>query len=123
MRLMRTSEITKRPVVTMAGEDVAQVKDIVYAAGGGRIGGFTLAGRGLFSGPLKEALSWEAVSALGADAVIAVSKGMRGDILSCYPAIDPDRVRVIYNGIDADEYRPDPGTDVLERYGIDPRRP
>jgi uncharacterized protein YrrD len=70
MRLMRTSEITKRPVVTMAGEDVAQVKDIVYAAGGGRIGGFTLAGRGLFSGPLKEALSWEAVSALGADAVM-----------------------------------------------------
>jgi uncharacterized protein YrrD len=70
MRLMRTSEITKRPVVTMAGEDVAQVKDIVYAAGGGRIGGFTLAGRGLFSGPLKQALSWEAVSALGADAVM-----------------------------------------------------
>jgi uncharacterized protein YrrD len=70
MRLMRTSEITKRPVVTMAGEDVAQVKDIVYAAGGGRIGGFTLAGRGLFSGPLKKALAWEAVSALGADAVM-----------------------------------------------------
>jgi sporulation protein YlmC with PRC-barrel domain len=70
MRLMRTSEITKRPVVTMAGDDVAQIKDIVYAAGGGRIGGFTLAGRGLFSGPLKEGLSWESVSALGADAVM-----------------------------------------------------
>ena len=70
MRLMRTSEITKRPVVTMAGDDVAQIKDVVYAAGGGRIGGFTLAGRGLFSGPLKEGLSWESVSALGADAVM-----------------------------------------------------
>jgi alpha-maltose-1-phosphate synthase len=59
----------------------------------------------------------------GADAVIAVSKGMRRDILACYPAIDPARVRVIYNGIDADEYRPDPSTDVLERFGIDPARP
>lgn len=43
---MRTSEATKRPVVTLAGEDVAQVKDVVYAAGGGAVGGFTLAGRG-----------------------------------------------------------------------------
>ncbi|MEA2293099.1 MAG: alpha-maltose-phosphate synthase [Solirubrobacteraceae bacterium] len=68
--------------------------------------------------------SWcERVSLEAADAVIAVSKGMRRDILACYPAIDPDRVRVIYNGIDANEYRPDPGTDVLERYGIDPERP
>ena len=58
-----------------------------------------------------------------ADAVIAVSQGMREDILACYPAADPKRVRVIYNGIDSDEYSPDPGTDVLERLGVDPRRP
>jgi uncharacterized protein YrrD len=70
MRLMRTSEIIKRPVVTYAGEDVAQIKDVVYAAGGGSVGGFTLAGRGLFSGPLKEALPWSEVAALGADAVM-----------------------------------------------------
>jgi uncharacterized protein YrrD len=70
MRLMRTSEITKRPVVTMAGEDVAQIKDVIYAAGGGTVGGFTLAGRGLFSGPLKESLAWSEVAALGADAVM-----------------------------------------------------
>jgi uncharacterized protein YrrD len=70
MRLMRTSEITKRPVVTMAGEDVAQIKDIVYAAGGGTVGGFTLAGRGLFAGPLKEGLAWGSVAGLGADAVM-----------------------------------------------------
>jgi alpha-maltose-1-phosphate synthase len=68
--------------------------------------------------------SWcEKVSLEGADAVIAVSKGSREDILACYPAIDPDRVRVIYNGIDAREYTPDPGTDVLEKHGIDPDRP
>jgi starch synthase len=68
--------------------------------------------------------SWcERVGLEGADAVIAVSEGMRRDILASYPAIDADRVRVIYNGIDADEDRPDPGTDVLERHGVDPARP
>ena len=58
-----------------------------------------------------------------ADAVIAVSSGMRADILAAYPAIDPDRVRVVHNGIDTDEYRPDPGTGVLERLGINPAAP
>ncbi|UZJ25135.1 PRC-barrel domain-containing protein [Rhodococcus antarcticus] len=75
-RLMRTSEITKRPVVTMAGEDVAQVKDVVYAAGGGAVGGFTLAGRGLFSGPLKQSLAWSAVTALGSDAVMIADESV-----------------------------------------------
>jgi starch synthase len=59
----------------------------------------------------------------GADAVIAVSQGMRRDVLECYPALAPDRVRVIYNGVDADEYSPDPNTDVLERLGVDPSEP
>jgi len=54
-----------------------------------------------------------------ADRVIAVSKGMRGDVLAAYPAIEPERVEVVLNGIDADEYRPDLGTDVLERRGVD----
>jgi starch synthase len=58
-----------------------------------------------------------------ADAVIAVSKGTRGDILRVYPGIDPERVHVIYNGIDTAEYKPDPNTDVLERFGIDPGKP
>jgi starch synthase len=65
----------------------------------------------------------ERVSLEAADGVIAVSQGMRRDVLACYPAIDPERVRVIYNGIDTDEYRPDLGTDVLERHGVDPDRP
>jgi len=59
----------------------------------------------------------------GADAVIAVSEGMRRDVLAAYPAVDPDRVHVIYNGIDAEEYSPDPGTEVLERHGVDPETP
>ncbi|MGI8697508.1 MAG: PRC-barrel domain-containing protein [Mycobacteriales bacterium] len=75
-RLMRTSEIAKRPVVTMDGEDVAQIRDIIYSAGGGSVGGFTLAGRGLFSGPSKQALAWSSVAALGADAVMIRNEDM-----------------------------------------------
>jgi starch synthase len=68
--------------------------------------------------------SWcERSALLSADAVIAVSAGMRDDVLRCYEDIDPDRVSVIHNGIDTDAYAPDPSTDVLERHGIDPSRP
>lgn len=72
--LLRSSEIAKRPVVTFAGEDIAQVKDLIYSAGGGEIGGFTLAGRGLFAGPLKTSLPWSAVAGLGGDAVMVESE-------------------------------------------------
>ena len=58
-----------------------------------------------------------------ADAIVAVSQAHLREILACYPAVDPTRASVIYNGIDADEYKPDRGTDVLERHGIDPARP
>jgi alpha-maltose-1-phosphate synthase len=58
-----------------------------------------------------------------ADAVIAVSREQSRDLLACYPAIDPGRVRVIYNGIDSEQYRPVAATDVLLRHGIDPDRP
>ena len=68
--------------------------------------------------------SWCERTALeSAAAVIAVSEGMRADLLGCYPAVPADRVRVIRNGIDTREYAPDSGTDVLERYGADPGRP
>ena len=59
----------------------------------------------------------------GADAVIAVSENSKHDILACYPSIDESRVHVVYNGIDTEEYSPDPRTDVLERFGVDPDRP
>jgi glycogen synthase len=57
-----------------------------------------------------------------ADAVVAVSNGTRGDVLRLFD-LDPARVHVIHNGIDADFYRPDPATDALERHGIDPSVP
>src|SRR3954468_22237 len=58
-----------------------------------------------------------------ADAIVAVSGGMRRDVLAAYPAVPPERVHVIHNGIDTTLYRPDPGTDALERIGVDPDRP
>ena len=68
--------------------------------------------------------SWcERTAATSAAAVVAVSDGMRADIMTAYPEISPERIRVIRNGIDATEYRPDPRTDVLDRYGIDTSRP
>jgi alpha-maltose-1-phosphate synthase len=68
--------------------------------------------------------SWcERTAVEAAAAVIAVSSGMRDDVLAVYPAVPADRVRVIHNGIDTSEYRPDPATDVLDRHGVDPGRP
>ncbi len=68
--------------------------------------------------------SWCERTALeSADAVIAVSRAMAADVLACYPAVDPARVEVIYNGVDTASWRRDDGTDVLERAGLDPERP
>ncbi|MFE2641174.1 glycogen synthase [Streptomyces nigra] len=68
--------------------------------------------------------SWaERTAVESADAVIAVSGAMREDILGCYPALDPDRVHVVHNGIDTALYRPDPRTDALARFGLDADRP
>ena len=65
----------------------------------------------------------ERTAASAAAAVVAVSDGMRADIMAAYPEISPERIRVIRNGIDTTEYHPDPNIDVLERYGIDQARP
>jgi len=68
--------------------------------------------------------SWaERVAVESAAAVVAVSDGMRGDVLTAYPDVAADRVRVIRNGIDTVEYAPDPDTSVLAKHGIDPSRP
>lgn len=68
--LVRASDLVGRPVVTLGGEDIAQIKDVVFAAPGGRILGFTLAGRGAFSGPLGQALPWSRVHGAGHDAIM-----------------------------------------------------
>jgi alpha-maltose-1-phosphate synthase len=65
----------------------------------------------------------ERVGLESADAVIAVSRAMAEDVHRCYPGIDPARVVVIPNAVDPDEFAPDEGTDLLERYRIDPDLP
>ncbi len=77
---MRTSEITGLPIVTLAGDDVAQVKDIEFSGDGGAVAGFTLAGRGLFAGPLKTGLTWTNVLGLGPDAVIVRDESALGPV-------------------------------------------
>ncbi|HSY15982.1 MAG TPA: glycogen synthase, partial [Jatrophihabitantaceae bacterium] len=58
-----------------------------------------------------------------ASAIIAVSAGMRRDVLRAYPFVEPARVHVIHNGIDTVLYAPTPDGGVAARYGIDPFRP
>ncbi|MFY9809070.1 MAG: glycogen synthase [Pseudonocardiaceae bacterium] len=58
-----------------------------------------------------------------ADAIIAVSDGMRADVLDCYPTVHPERVHMVRNGIDAELYRPVRETDAVRRLGADPARP
>ena len=57
-----------------------------------------------------------------ASAVIAVSRETREDVLRFF-AIAPEKVHVIYNGIDLAEYRKTAASDALVRYGVDPARP
>ena len=67
--------------------------------------------------------SWmERTAILDADAVIAVSKGTKEDILRVYP-VQPERVHVIYNGIDLAEYQHTSDTTALTTYGVDPTIP
>ncbi|MFI2751838.1 glycogen synthase [Cellulomonas sp. P22] len=75
--------------------------------------------------------SWAERTAFeAADAVIAVSAGMRADILRSYPSIDPERVHVVHNGIDLDGWQRPTGEveiaraeQVVRGLGIDPERP
>jgi starch synthase len=68
--------------------------------------------------------SWaEATAIEAADAVIAVSEGMRNDVLAAYPQVSADRVHVVHNGIDTELFAPRPDAAVLRRHGIDADRP
>lgn len=95
-RLIRTSEVLGLPVVTIdSGEDVAEVKDVVYGSDEGRLLGFTLNKRGFLSGKMKAVLPASSVSAIGPDAVMItnaeeclVSKAEAADAVS-----SPDKHR------------------------------
>jgi starch synthase len=68
--------------------------------------------------------SWmERAAILDADAVIAVSNGTKEDILKAYPEVAPEKIHVIYNGIDLAEYQYTDDVAALRKYGVDPARP
>src|SRR5690348_15488484 len=65
--------------------------------------------------------SWvERTAYQAADAVIAVSAGMRDDVLAVYPELDPAKIHVVHNGVDPDAYRPIQAPDVVRSLGVDP---
>jgi anti-anti-sigma factor len=69
-RIVCARDLAGRPVVTFDGDDIAQIKDVVYAATNGSVIGFTLAGRKLLSGPKPQMLRWKDVHAVGRHAVM-----------------------------------------------------
>ena len=74
-------------------------------------------------GTAYHASTWiERTAYQNADGVIAVSKAMKADVQSLY-GVAADRVRVIHNGIDPEEYRPRPAPSTLRRFGVGPDVP
>jgi starch synthase len=68
--------------------------------------------------------SWvEKTAYEAAAAIIAVSEGMRQDILRSYPEVDPAKVKVVHNGIDVSLWNRDENDDAIRALGIDPARP
>lgn len=65
--------------------------------------------------------SWmERTAYENADRIIAVSNGMRRDILRCYPQLDERKVVTIYNGIDTELWRPVDDPELVRSLGVDP---
>ncbi|MFO0952890.1 MAG: glycogen synthase [Isosphaeraceae bacterium] len=74
-------------------------------------------------GSAYNASSWvEKTAYENADGVVAVSEAMREDVHSLY-GVPYEKIRVIHNGIDLNQYRPTRDPSVLRRYGIDPDQP
>ena len=74
-------------------------------------------------GSAYHASSWvEKTAYRNADGVVAVSDAMRQDVMTLYD-VPENKVRVIPNGIDPDEYRPVERPEILQKHGVDPSRP
>ncbi len=96
MRLIRAVEIIGMPVVTIdGGEDVAEVKDVVYDGTSHQLVGFTLNKRGWFRGTLGQVLAAEQIVAIGADAVMV---GSEADVAA--PVAAPDEAALREHGRD-----------------------
>ncbi len=73
-RVARARDLLAKPVVTLTGDDIAEVRDVVYDGQHGRLLGFTLNKRSWFGGQLRERLTMDGVHAIGADAVMVESE-------------------------------------------------
>jgi uncharacterized protein YrrD len=105
--LLRGTDVVGLPVVTLAGDDIGEVRDVLYDAQAGRILGFTLNKRGRFAGRMKEVLNREQIHALGPAAVMVPA-----DItLSPASASDPAR-RDARGDVIADRVMTDSGVQV-----------
>lgn len=102
-RQVPARELIGRPVVSLAGDDVAEIKDVLLSASGGRILGFTLNGRGFFSGPLKEALPWKGVQGLGTEAVMIAGPDVFCPVEEVLAGTGPAEGNVIGNRVVTDE--------------------
>jgi alpha-maltose-1-phosphate synthase len=67
--------------------------------------------------------SWIESSAYeGASKIIAVSEGMRQDILRCYPQLDPEKITTIHNGIDLSAFQSTSNPELVRSLGVDPEK-
>ncbi|MCX7824987.1 MAG: glycogen synthase [Verrucomicrobiae bacterium] len=74
-------------------------------------------------GTAYNASTWvERTAYANADGVVAVSQSMRHDVHDLYD-VPFDRIRVIHNGIDLNQYRPTPNPAVLKAYAVNPDKP
>lgn len=87
--VIRASDLIGLPVVSIAcGDDIAEIRDVVYDAGEHRLVGFTLNKRGLFAGRMRDTLPATLVEAIGADAVMVTDESVitqaddDGDVLA-----------------------------------------
>ncbi|GGW82291.1 PRC-barrel domain-containing protein [Streptomyces caelestis] len=101
--LMAARSLTTLPVVTLGGDAVAHVKHTVFDAAAGRVAGFTLSGRGLLSGPLKQRLPWPAVHSLGHDAIMIVDAGALADTSVVEARREAQQGRVLHAKVLTDE--------------------
>jgi uncharacterized protein YrrD len=81
MALLRGADIVGLPVVTLDGDDVAEVRDVLFDAGRGVLLGFTLNKRGRLSGRMSEVLPQAHVVAVGPHAVMVIAKHSLTDVL------------------------------------------
>jgi uncharacterized protein YrrD len=105
--LLRATEIEGRPVVTLGGERVGEVKDVVFDSSRGKLLGFTLRSHRFFSGPRTDVLPWPHVASLGRDAVMISGE----DALEAEEALAADGVPDHRNVV-GNQVLTDAGTDL-----------